>query len=166
MIKVSFRGGRGSGCPLRTFLPPPLEIVLLKFIMMLISTRQAVRVYTCNEISGGMRVYTAIRLPFLFHTSAISSKLLSVSFSGDSMTIFITTQIKLSLAGQTSLLELTTSTPRMPQINLRASIQKEKKGKKIWGSMPLTPLVVICYTPLPSEHRTLGFPPPKTQNPV
>ena len=36
-----------------------------------------------------MRVYTAIRLPFLFHTSTISSKSLSVSFSGDSMTIFI-----------------------------------------------------------------------------
>ena len=36
-----------------------------------------------------MRVYTAIRLPFLFHTSIISSKLLSVCFSGDSMTIFI-----------------------------------------------------------------------------
>ena len=35
-----------------------------------------------------MRVYTAIRLPFLFHTSTISSKSLSVSFSGDSMTIF------------------------------------------------------------------------------
>ena len=33
-----------------------------------------------------MRVYTAIRLPFLFHTSTIS---LSVSFSGNSMTIFI-----------------------------------------------------------------------------
>ena len=36
-----------------------------------------------------MRVYTAIRLPFLFHTSTISSKSLSVSFSGDSITIFI-----------------------------------------------------------------------------
>ena len=36
-----------------------------------------------------MRVYTAIRLPFLFHTSTISSKSLSVSFSGDSKTIFI-----------------------------------------------------------------------------
>ena len=36
-----------------------------------------------------MRVYTAIRLPFLFHTSTMSSKSLSVSFSGDSMTIFI-----------------------------------------------------------------------------
>ena len=36
-----------------------------------------------------MRVYTAIRLPFLFHTSTISSKSLSVSFSGDLMTIFI-----------------------------------------------------------------------------
>ena len=35
-----------------------------------------------------MRVYTAIRLPFLFHTSTISPKSLSVSFSGDSMTIF------------------------------------------------------------------------------
>ena len=33
-----------------------------------------------------MRVYTAIRLPFLFHTATIS---LSVSFWGDSMTIFI-----------------------------------------------------------------------------
>ena len=36
-----------------------------------------------------MRVYTAIRLPFLFHMSTISSKSLSVSFSGDSMTIII-----------------------------------------------------------------------------
>ena len=36
-----------------------------------------------------MRVYIAIRLPFLFHTSTISSKSLSVSFSRDSMTIFI-----------------------------------------------------------------------------
>ena len=36
-----------------------------------------------------MRVYTAICLPFLFHTSTISSKSLSESFSGDSMTIFI-----------------------------------------------------------------------------
>ena len=36
-----------------------------------------------------MRVYTAIRLPFLFHMSTISSKSLTVSFSGDSMTIFI-----------------------------------------------------------------------------
>ena len=36
-----------------------------------------------------MRVYTAIRPPFLFHTSTISSKSLSVSFSGDSMKIFI-----------------------------------------------------------------------------
>ena len=36
-----------------------------------------------------MRVYTAICLLFLFHTSTISSKSLSVSFSGDSMTIFI-----------------------------------------------------------------------------
>ena len=36
-----------------------------------------------------MRVYTAIRLPFLFHMSTISSKSLSVSFLGDSMTIFI-----------------------------------------------------------------------------
>ena len=36
-----------------------------------------------------MRVYTAIRLPFLFHMSTISSKSLSVSFSGYSMTIFI-----------------------------------------------------------------------------
>ena len=35
-----------------------------------------------------MRVYTAIHLPFLSHTSTISSKSLSVSFSGDSMTIF------------------------------------------------------------------------------
>ena len=34
-----------------------------------------------------MRVYTAIRLPFLFNTLTISSK--SVSSSGDSMTIFI-----------------------------------------------------------------------------
>ena len=36
-----------------------------------------------------MRVYTAIRLPFLFHTSTISYKSLSVSFLGDSMTILI-----------------------------------------------------------------------------
>ena len=36
-----------------------------------------------------MRVDTAIHLPFLFHTSTISSKSLAVSFSGDSMTIFI-----------------------------------------------------------------------------
>ena len=36
-----------------------------------------------------MRVHTAIRLPFLFHTSTISSKSLSMSFSGDSMTILI-----------------------------------------------------------------------------
>ena len=36
-----------------------------------------------------MRVYTAIRLPFLFHTSTISSKSLSVSFSENSVTIFI-----------------------------------------------------------------------------
>ena len=36
-----------------------------------------------------MRVYTAICLTFLFHTSTISSKSLSVSFSGDSMTSFI-----------------------------------------------------------------------------
>ena len=36
-----------------------------------------------------MRVYTAIRLPFLFHTVTISSNSLSVSFLGDSMTIFI-----------------------------------------------------------------------------
>ena len=36
-----------------------------------------------------MRVYTPIHLPFLFHTSTISPKSLSVSFSGDSMTIFI-----------------------------------------------------------------------------
>ena len=35
-----------------------------------------------------MRV-SAIRLPFLFHMSTISSKSLSVSFSGYSMTIFI-----------------------------------------------------------------------------
>ena len=36
-----------------------------------------------------MRVYTAICLLFLFHASTISSKSLSVHFSGDSMTIFI-----------------------------------------------------------------------------
>ena len=36
-----------------------------------------------------MRVYTVIRLPFLFHTSTIPFKSLSVSFLGDSMTIFI-----------------------------------------------------------------------------
>ena len=36
-----------------------------------------------------MRVYTAIRLPFLFHTSTISSKSLSVSFSENSVSIFI-----------------------------------------------------------------------------
>ena len=36
-----------------------------------------------------MRVYTAIRLPILFHTSTISSKLLSVRLSGDSTIIFI-----------------------------------------------------------------------------
>ena len=49
----------------------------------------AVRVGICNEIRVWMRVHTAIRLPFLFHMSTISSKLLSVIFSGDSMTIFI-----------------------------------------------------------------------------
>ncbi len=36
-----------------------------------------------------MIVYTAIRLPFLFHTSTISSKSPSVSFSRDSIAIFI-----------------------------------------------------------------------------
>ena len=36
-----------------------------------------------------MKVYTAICLPFLFHMATISSKSLSVSFSVDSMTIFI-----------------------------------------------------------------------------
>ncbi len=40
----------------------------------------------CNEIRVRMR---AIRLPFLFHTSTISSKSLSVSFSGHLMTIVI-----------------------------------------------------------------------------
>ena len=35
-----------------------------------------------------MRVYKTIRLPFLFHTSTISSKSLSVSFSVDLLTIF------------------------------------------------------------------------------
>ena len=69
---------------------------------------------------------------------AISSKSLSVSFSGDSMTIFITTQIKLSLAGQTSLLELTTSTHRMPQ-NQSRSIYSEKKSKKSGGACPRLP---------------------------
>ena len=44
----------------------------------------------CNEIVGvRMRANTAIRLPFLFHTSTMSFKSLSVSFSGDSMTIFM-----------------------------------------------------------------------------
>ena len=35
-----------------------------------------------------MKVYTAIRLPFLFHTPTISSKSLSMSSSGDPMIIF------------------------------------------------------------------------------
>ena len=59
---------------------------------MLISAWQsawAVGVYICNEIRVWMRVYTAICLLFLFHTSTISSKSLFVSFYGDSMTIFI-----------------------------------------------------------------------------
>ena len=40
-----------------------------------------------------MRVYTAIRLPFLFHTSTISYKSLS-GFLGDSMTVFKVEQAK------------------------------------------------------------------------
>ena len=59
---------------------------------MLVSAWQSAwagRVCICNEIRVWIRVYTAICLPFLFQTSTISSKSLSVSFSGDSMTIFI-----------------------------------------------------------------------------
>ena len=36
-----------------------------------------------------MRVYTAIRLPFLFHTVNNFFQITVVNFSGDSMTIFI-----------------------------------------------------------------------------
>ena len=45
-----------------------------------------------------MRVYTAIRPPFLVHMSTISSKSLSVSFSGDSMTFHFVGQAKFSEA--------------------------------------------------------------------
>ena len=41
------------------------------------------------------------------------------------------------------------------RINLRSSIKNKKSG----GACPRTPLVVMCYTPLLRQHRTLELPP-------
>ena len=89
----NLRGGsRGAPDSLELFCSLPLEIVLLKFIIDVdkcLTKCMSSEVCICNEIRVWMRVYTAIRLPFLFHTSTISSKSLSECFSGDSMIIFI-----------------------------------------------------------------------------
>ena len=77
-----------------------------------------------------MRVYTAIRLPFLFHMSAISSKSLSVIFSGDSMTIFITTQIKLESG--------------CADFSFRTDY-KYSQNASDQSQSPRPPLVAMCY---------------------
>ena len=94
-------GGRGEAAPLEPFcppwnlfappppLPPPPPLEVVKFIIDVdkcLTKCMSMRVCICNEIRVRMRVYTAIRLPFLFHTSKISFKSLSLSFSVDSMT--------------------------------------------------------------------------------
>ena len=66
-----------------------------------------------------MRVYTAIRLPFLFHILTISSKLL---FSGDSMRIFIKLDRLSSVKAHTISNKLV------------SKVSAQKKGGESYGS--------------------------------
>ena len=90
-----------------------------------------------------MRDYTPIRLPFLFHTSTISSNTIS-EFFGRFNDNFHYNPNKTESGCADFSVRTGYSTPRMPQ-NQSQSIYFLKK---IWGSMPPDPSsCYVLYTP-------------------
>ena len=108
----------------------------------------AVGVCICHEIRVWMRVYIANRQPFLFHTSTITSKLLSVRFSGDSNDNFLYNPNK----PESGCVDFSFRTGHKFPQNASESLPL----KKIWRS---TTSQLCAIHPPPRQHQTLELPP-------